>query len=153
MIDWNKPIEGMDGTKAIVTMLPCQQPEAFTGCYDVRIGDIGRRTVDKDGFSADFGREQVVRNVPAPSKWAFDRVHELWGAEYDGLASAFARYIMSKEEPPVDPDLIEARLVAAETWYSGVKDAVMLGHYDNVGDAVPMALRAIKRGRALERGE
>ncbi len=92
-------------------------------------------------------------------EWAFRRVAELH-TEVDGLSSSFARYIMSKEEPPVDPDLIEAREVVCKNhhdkhpespWHVERAQRVREGCDDNLLE-VMQALAGIKRGRELERG-
>lgn len=223
MIDWSKPIQGMAGESATVTMFPDDQPRAFAGCYDVKIGNE-RRTVDKDGKSASDGGAQVVCNVredypawaygaayerlgddhhdankmiialagwiaaneAAPvdpdvtntvstskaddvihlDRWAVDRMLDLRD-EMPGetrarrLELAFVRYIMSKEKPPVDPDLIEAREVVCQNhhdkhpespWHAGQSEQVRAGHCDHLLEVI-QALAGIKRGRALERGE
>lgn len=74
----------------------------------------------------------------------------------DGAASplvAFARYIASKEEPPVDPLLIEAREIAARYCEDncGLKsDAQVIrsGHADRWAYTT-VALAALKRGVEL----
>jgi hypothetical protein len=62
------------------------------------------------------------------------------------LRNAFARYIASKEEPPVDPDLLIAREAAAEVNRNDfpifAKDVRVGEHDDRV--EVACALRAIK---------
>jgi hypothetical protein len=59
-------------------------------------------------------------------------------------------------QPPVDPDLVEARKVAADTCASlggneGYVEHMRRGSYD-CDREVQTALAAIKRGRELERG-
>jgi len=58
--------------------------------------------------------------------------------------------IVAELPNPVDPDLIEARKVAAETFYRGVTDDVLAGEYDDKGRVVKCCLAGIKRGRELE---
>jgi len=53
---------------------------------------------------------------------------------------------------PVDGDLLEARKIVAEGVYPTQKEATMNGEHD-LGFYVQTARTAIKRGRALERGE
>lgn len=84
--------------------------------------------------------------------WAQEMVSRLDDAEdyhgihaYDRLRNAFARYIMSKEEPPVDPDLIEARKIAAEL-NKDDSDFILRGDVD-AGWTVKAALAGIKKGR------
>lgn len=101
---------------------------------------------------------------PEPiEQWALSKVDDLAGAE-NGAASyrrAFARYIMSKEEPPVDPDMIAAREVVCDyhhdkhpesPWHVEQAEMVRSGRFDKMLD-VQAAYHGIKRGRALERGE
>jgi hypothetical protein len=59
-------------------------------------------------------------------------------------------------QPPVDPDLVEARKIAATMQKAlgadeGIASAYYAGRYDD-GHTVSVALAAIKRGRELERG-
>lgn len=73
-----------------------------------------------------------------------------------------ARAIVAELPQPVDPDLLEARAAAGDalagytngyqTYASGVINAVRTGNDDD-HPTVVAALAAIKRGRALERGE
>lgn len=161
MIDWTKPIEGMNGEPADITRMPEDQPRDFYGCYDVRVGK-SKRTVNANGESALDGYP-IVRNIVDISLWAFDKVDNLAVAE-NGAASyrrAFARYIMSKEEAPVDPDMIAAREVVCgyhhdkhpeSPWHIEQAELVRSGRMDNMLD-VQAAYHGIKRGRALERGE
>ena len=85
-----------------------------------------------------------------------------WLDEADDLnptfpsVAAFARYIAEHEEPPVDPDLIEARKLVAGK-YQSIRDHdyagwVNSGQKDDSSE-VRLILSAIKRGRELERGE
>lgn len=108
-----------------------------------------------DAFDVAFKEDNT--DIP---QWAWDRMK----AEYidnDGMAASFARYIMTKEEPPVDPDLIEAREVVCgyhhdkhpeSPWHIGQAEMVRSGNFDNMLD-VQAAYHGIKRGRELERGE
>lgn len=45
-----------------------------------------------------------------------------------------------------DTLLIEARKIAADNFYRGVKEAVMQGLYDSNGEVVSVALAALRRG-------
>lgn len=77
--------------------------------------------------------------------WAKERVCELTntdGSNYSptsfgmecmttSIGEAFARYIATKEEPPVDPLLIEARKIAAErTKFPAYADTYLNGEND-----------------------
>src|SRR3546814_9625847 len=45
---------------------------------------------------------------------------------------AFARYIAGHEEPPVDPDLLKAREIAASCYYDeGYRKSLLGGEWDN----------------------
>lgn len=102
-----------------------------------------------------------MSSEPEPiEQWAYDRMKELY-VDKEGMAASFARYIMSKEEPPVDPDMIAAREVVCgyhhdkhpeSPWHVEQAEMVRSGRFDNMLD-VQAAYHGIKRGRALERGE
>ena len=98
-----------------------------------------------DSFDAAFRTDLAV--IPA---WAIARVKELY-VDKDGMAASFARYIMSKEEPPVDPDLIDARKIACGIVTTDTL-IILEGRADDAW-TVQAALEGIKLGRALERGE
>lgn len=123
-----------------------------------------------------------VRNKAQPKadipEWVFGRVVDLhpeccwtpeevrrWakadGPPYGQIIYSFARYIMSKEDPPVDPDLIEARTLVCvcdhdkwpdDEWHLDQARLVKGGSQDSSWRVI-MALEGIKRGRELERGE
>lgn len=106
---------------------------------------------------------KVVPHQSDIPEWAALRVMELTGAAglFGKVATAFARYIMSKEEPPLDPDMIAAREVVCayhhdrhpeSAWHVGQAEMVRSGNFDNMLD-VQAAYHGIKRGRSLERGE
>lgn len=128
-----------------------------------------KQTLNDRGLDDDLRR---VRNVTEPKAdiemWAIDKVRAMTGLMvYDresnvgAVVNAFARYVMTKEEATVDPDLLEARQMAIDNLEGISEDAkstytngIQSGEYDaenRVG--VKLALAAIKRGRELERGE
>ena len=98
-----------------------------------------------DSFEAAFRTD--LAEIPA---WAIARVKELY-VDKEGMAASFARYIMSKEEPPVDPDLIEARQIACGIVTTDTL-IILEGRADDAW-TVQAALEGIKLGRARERGE
>lgn len=62
---------------------------------------------------------------------------------------AFARYIASKEEPPIDPLLIEAReLVSVTEPNVNIAINIRRGMFDD-GHRITLALAGIKRGMEL----
>lgn len=91
-----------------------------------------------------------------PPQWAMDKALALRERENDRdsdwdivVTRAFARYIAEHEEPPVDPLLIEAREIAAETWRNAgsirYADNIEAGRRDGANDVV-IALAALRRG-------
>ena len=74
-----------------------------------------------------------------------------------GVVATFARYIAQHEQPPVDPDLIEAREIVKATLVPesharcDCREKIDAGEWDR-GHKVRATLAAIKRGRELERG-
>ena len=93
-------------------------------------------------------------------QWAWDRMKAEY-IEKDGMAASFARYVMTKEDAPIDPDLIAAREVVCgyhhdkhpeSPWHIEQAEIVRSGRFDNMLD-VQAAYHGIKRGRELERGE
>ena len=89
--------------------------------------------------------EDILAQDSAPPQWAIDRALS-YGP---GWKTAFARYIAEHEQPPVDPLLVEARRIVAETWRrvgsKSYADRVEEGLCDD-GIYVPIALTAIRRG-------
>ena len=79
-----------------------------------------------------------------PSEWKWTPQELLHRADEPTPAAilAFARYVMTKEEAPVDPDRIAARQLCE---HHGIANPF--------GEEESIALAAIKRGRELERGE
>jgi hypothetical protein len=90
--------------------------------------------------------------------WAVERADQLASAVCQELGDivtntttwrvAFARYIASKEEPPVDPLLIEARKIAASQWEDRTATRFIAGDYDET-DGVKAILAALRRGMEL----
>lgn len=118
-------------------------------------------------YEARRAERRIEPETLAPvADWALARVMDICGAEDRGglhapVTLSFARYIMSKEEPPVDPDMIAAREVVCgyhhdkhpeSPWHVGQAEMVRSGRFDKMLD-VQAAYHGIKRGRALERGE
>lgn len=93
-----------------------------------------------------------------PPDWALDRAKILVGEESfktEGARikisfHAFARYIASKEEAPVEPLVLEAREIAAQYFEEQGADSVAEEHreglYDKNDEAQELALRALRRG-------
>lgn len=97
-------------------------------------------------------------------QWAKERACELVNAKTAGMMDytpsavaghnpsifAFAAYIATHEEPPVDPLLVEAREIVATTkGYDVVADEVRSGDYDPC--LVAACLTALRRGIELGR--
>ena len=86
-------------------------------------------------------------------QWAIERVHEL---SANGITDAFARYIASKEEPPVDPLMVAAREIVATTqhnwpdspWHLNQVARLRVGAEDK-SLVVMAAYEGIKRGMEL----
>lgn len=101
------------------------------------------------GYHALPKQEEVAGEVP---EWAYAEVNRLSQEQGGRMSDAFARYIAQHEQPPVDPDLIEARRLAAnDATIQGkriVAGNIEDGHLDD-DFGVPLALAAIKRGREL----
>lgn len=84
---------------------------------------------------------------PATPQWAIDRAYAL--ANERGHINAFAAYIATHEEPPVDPLLIEARKIVASGEVNGlVRSAIHAGEWDT-GTHVIRTLNGIRRGIEL----
>lgn len=90
---------------------------------------------------------------PRVPDWAYHRVDELAGDDTH-YRNAFARYIASKEEAPVDPLLIEARALAADymtacnAYSTGTLNAVRTGNSDD-HIMVQTVMAALKRGMEI----
>lgn len=167
-IDWDAPIEGVNGEEAEIVRHPHEHPKTWENCYDVVIGST-RRTVTLDGNSA-LDLEPLVRNVTEPkvgieawaikialdaindfptgagvgSKWTMEEIMDTSNGalRYQAAVQVLARYIAQHEEAPVDPDRIAARQICEDH-----------GIANPFGAEESLALAAIKRGRELERGE
>lgn len=95
--------------------------------------------------------------------WAMKRAEELVRAELEqtkhvlGLVpepvvmKAFAAYIRGHEQPPEDPDLIEARKIAMRLLHHDDHSELMRGGFDDDPN-VKTLVAALKCGRELERG-
>lgn len=84
--------------------------------------------------------------------WAHRRVQELRrGSEFIG--DTFARYIASKEEPPVDPLVLEARTIALRHALPGMRHGITSSRTDQgAADHTPelqAVLEALRRGIEL----
>lgn len=97
-----------------------------------------------------------------PPEWAKMRVRELWAAEgkinpNGDWFRAFARYIAEHEKPPVDPLLIEARELAADSaaklQHPSVSDIRAGRKDDDLSYGVGLALAALHRGIELGRSQ
>lgn len=77
-------------------------------------------------FIKEFG-DMTTEHKPAD--WAIQRAMEETESEY--LLDAFARYIEKHEQPPVDPDVLDVRRIAA-AWVMNeeVAKRVLAGKYD-----------------------
>ncbi len=89
-------------------------------------------------------------------QWAIERAKALRDEGFSrgdkNITLTFASYIAENERPPLDPLLIEARVVVAEHYQSQDCPAYardcLNGTTDN-GDLVPIALAALRRGIEL----
>lgn len=182
-IDWSRPLEAYHEDGRVVDCQPISPDDP-----SIWPDNQGQYHIDGEGVPLFFEKDGTewreyspkegwrIRNKAEPKadafdvafkednsdipQWAWDRMK----AEYidkDGMAASFARYIMTKEEPPVDPDLIEAReLVCAfdhdkwpdDEWHRDQARLTKGGSHDSSWRVI-MALEGIKRGRELERGE
>lgn len=103
--------------------------------------DIPLWAIDKAAQAAGFNDRSSLAHLT--------RAHAV-----DRSIRAHARLIAKHEQPPVDPDLIEARRLAALRHY--IPGEQLLGNnyisglMDNEGE-VQLALVGIKRGRELEK--
>lgn len=102
----------------------------------------------------------AIERCPSEWKWT---PSEVLRRDDDAAKAilAFARYVMTKEEAPIDPDLIAAREVVCgyhhdkhpeSPWHMEMAEQVRSGDRDG-GPVMLVAYHAIKRGRELERGE
>jgi len=159
-IDWSAPIEAVheDGRVVAVKIsmgpyagnqydltpeLPNDDPEGFghftfaeDGSHHIakwRIRNVATKPVRTAAEM--LGRlEALARRLAAPDQPGVHYVTQMEPLREE------ARAIVAEMTPPVDPDLIEARKIAAEA-----EDAPH-------GTLEDVALAAIKRGRELERG-
>lgn len=100
-----------------------------------------------------------IRNVATQDipEWAMERARELTESEcasFPRLFRAFARYIADHEKAPADPDLLEARQIEYEICKAQDMfdpEQALRGEWDDK-EGLQGVLRAIKRGRELERG-
>lgn len=183
-IDWDRPLEAYhpdgrsfdtfsseassDGRIKYIGMIPygdCPRGFRDDGVYAIYRGNkygvsnlwrIRNVTEPKaDAFDTAF--REGSADIP---QWAWDRMKAEY-IEKDGMAASFARYVMTKEEAPVDPDLIAAREVVCgyhhdkhpeSPWHMEMAEQVRSGDRDG-GPVMLVAYHAIKRGRELERGE
>lgn len=92
-----------------------------------------------------------------PPEWAIERAQELFVKEMGKSSTgqvvvmihAFARYIASKEEAPVDPLVLEARNICVENESNfQFQQAIKGGNVDG-GQPMRVAIAALKRGMEL----
>lgn len=177
-IDWDRPLEAYheDGRVMEITYAQPSGNEQWPLCgvadgKHIFMGPLG---VSRSAYGDMPGWD--VRNVTEPKadafdtafregstdipQWAWDRMKAEY-IEKDGMAASFARYVMTKEEALVDPDLIAAREVVCgyhhdkhpeSPWHMEMAEQVRSGDRDG-GPVMLVAYHAIKRGRELERGE
>lgn len=84
-----------------------------------------------------------------PADWAIQRAKEEGGSE--GYTLSFARYIEKHEQPPVDPDVLDVRQLAA-AWVTNDDfiEGLLVGRYDD-DDSFRRTLAAYKQIKG-ERG-
>lgn len=94
---------------------------------------------------AGWGEKSAALGAEIP-QWAIRRAEELCGCNFygdaGGVAGAFARYIAQHEQPPVDPDVLEARQLIADVYGRTRNDDGKI----MIGDGPPR-VEAIKTGR------
>lgn len=142
-IDWDRPLEAYHEDGRVVSTTVEFEDGAVEGLTTACLGG-GGRWFDRNGLAVYPIHGWRIRNVTEPKAdieaWAIKRAEELSGCnfygDFGGVGGAFARYIMTKEEVPVDPD----EAIADELLRLDATTRVII-------------LRAIKRGRELERGE
>jgi hypothetical protein len=167
MIDWTKPIETDEATPRSCAVI--------REACGVRLVLVGQREVHwfpDDGLIYWRDGELHIRNViPAPApmelellddgmrtaaKYALEVVRKYEPGRSGlihnlGRLEEFLDRYPARFEPPVDPDLIEARKIAHSTHAHVTDDWSFLDGTCDDGDFVQSALAAIKRGRELER--
>lgn len=159
-VDWSRPIEAVHDDGRVVPVIIMSGPDS-DGDYGVTPAPDGTHNCFRaDGskwvggyIHGDTGWR--IRNVtqPAPTPDELTKRMEalvrdmatlVGGATYSQLQTE-ARAIVAMLPEPVDPDEAEARDLVRMA-YPDMKD-------DYQGRRLDIALAAIKRGRALERGE
>jgi hypothetical protein len=156
MIDWTKPIETDEATPRPLEI--ARHNPADNLRYGV-VWSYEPRTIvwfDGDGMPEPAFTGCRIRNViakfpPELSDRMVALVRKVATSNLDGTLHEAQEIAKLLPEPPVDPDLIEARKIAHSTHAHVTDDRSFLdGTYDD-GDFVQSTLAAIKRGRELER--
>lgn len=166
-IDWSKPIEAVHTDGRVVSVETWGGVDSCGDCVTKpKIDGVeGIWCSDGTPWGVDYtGREAMkhwrLRNVapatPTPTRTALEqRMEDLVrhsAVNASGYTQDEARAILAELEP-VDGDLLEARKIAvSETVDTEWQEQMLAGKSDN-NPRVVIALAAIKRGRALERGE
>lgn len=165
-IDWDRPLEAYheDGRAMEIKMEKSPTKEIWTTSH------LGCPSVwNMDGTAwdpAEQGYGWTIRNKAEPKAdieaWAIKRAEEiLYVGNMADVLNNLARYVMTKEDAPIDPDLIAAREVVCgyhhdkhpeSPWHMEMAEQVRSGDRDG-GPVMLVAYHAIKRGRELERGE
>ncbi len=179
VVDWGAEIKIEDGKRPdwLETGVPVLW-RAETG----RASEVSSDKIENWGLCRGHEKERYAvfirlpadhphyRNVepqepPLPPEWAMLKALSLM--EYGGTplskvqdepnehyeVVAFARYISQHEEPPVDPDLLEARQIEYELCKAQDMhdpEQALRGEWDD-NEGLKGVLKAIKRGRELER--
>lgn len=158
-IDWTKSIETLDGQPCKVVEIDRDDP------------DMPARVLFPDGedwwLKADgTWKGMAIRNVAEPKndvpEWAVKRAQELFrnavgstGIGY--MTTAFAKYIATHEDAPVDPDWEVAGDMCENQFKTGRKEwskrATCADKTHFSYSSQDWVYEAIKRGRILERGE
>lgn len=146
MIDWTKPLETVDGL-AVKLDPNFDQPDKDGEYTIVRPRAEHARYYRANGVPGHTTGPRLRNVVPS----LHDRMVALVGlmakTGYDTGMVSEARAIHA-ELNPVDPDLIEARKIAADAQVSGVASLTLSGKLDDQ-PIVIATLAAIKRARAL----
>jgi hypothetical protein len=176
-INWQEPIETVDGD-AVKLRWP-QQALGVSGTIEVMIaGDDVSRTYNRDGKHYNQEMPDIRNTKPEQAKdksvspaddiaarmeKALRKLaaEDIRSHQSDGVQAAIfeARNIVAELPEVVDGDLLEAREIACEQLMSFGASSEMIAADDiSKGErddaiVVHVALAAIRRGRALERGE
>lgn len=160
-IDWTAPIEAVADTGEMFDALLKPMDEDSREVFWETHGSVYVHRFYENGLPHPGNHAWRIRNKAQPKadipEWAFQRARDIGLTvlpEYQtgslgGVIRNFAIYLANKEEPPVDPDIAIAEVMAKQAEPDMVTPlpTARLCHLQT------HILAAIKRGRELERGE